>query len=76
MGQNVKMLIGEDDHAVHHDKYIQNYVSSGIPKIIGAERVVKCKTSEGKIFSSKLTVVAKKDVANGAPYFTGMFHKL
>ncbi len=40
LGQNVKILM-PDEFATNHDTYIQNYLKSGMPKIIGTGRKVE-----------------------------------
>ena len=76
LGQNVKMIVGEEEHQRNHDQYIQSYLLTKQAKIIGSERVVQCKQSNDQIFSAKLSVVAKVDPNSNATFFTGMFHKI
>lgn len=39
LGRNISLITGE--HAKNHDKYIQNYLKSGIKKVMGQKRELK-----------------------------------
>lgn len=55
IGRNVRILMNDKDNQ-EHDKYLQNYLSSGMRKIIGIGREVLAKTSDGVEFPIELTI--------------------
>lgn len=73
-GKNVSILMSRQ-RAVEHDQYIQNYVQSGVGKIIGVGgRELLAKHKNGRLFPIELAVseatIASKTV------FTGIIHEI
>ena len=73
IGNNIKMLMPEPDKS-KHDGYIQNYLHTGIKKIIGIGREVKGKRKDGSIFPLRLSVSEITLDENRA--FLGMIHDM
>lgn len=71
LGQNVNKLM-PPLHAINHDQYIRNYCETGVAKIIGKERVVQAKHSNGDLITVKLTITEAKQADKRL--FIGMFH--
>src|SRR5262249_47276109 len=57
-----------------HDRYIANYVGTGIKKIIGIGREVSGRRKDGSIFPLHLSV--SEFEADGRRYFTAMIHDI
>jgi PAS domain S-box-containing protein len=72
-GKNIAMLMPAM-HARQHDTYIQNYLNTGIKKIIGIGREVEGKRKDGSTFPLRLSVSESK--AEGKSIFTGIVHDL
>jgi two-component system, LuxR family, sensor kinase FixL len=73
IGNNVSMLMPEPDHS-RHDGYIQNYVQTGIKKIIGIGREVTGLKKDGIQFPMRLAI-SQIDL-DGIIFFTGIVHDL
>lgn len=70
LGKDVKMLM-PDHFSKHHDAYMQNYLSTGVKKIIGKGRDIEIKTKNGDILPAHLTIV--ETMAGKEVFFTGFF---
>jgi PAS domain S-box-containing protein len=55
IGQTVKRLM-PPEHSQVHDKYMKNYLQSGIPKIIGKGRQLMAQRKDGKRFPIYLSI--------------------
>lgn len=75
VGHNLRMLCG-GGHAENHDLYIQNYLESGVKKVIGKKREVMAKKKCGTEFPCELGVQEIKDVSTGKRFFCGFFKDL
>jgi two-component system sensor kinase FixL len=73
LGQNVNRLMPGPDHE-QHDRYIQNYLQTGVAKIIGTGREVQGRRRDGSTFPLHLSV-GRMDI-DGEPAFTGILHDL
>lgn len=69
LGQNVNILMPNPYHD-EHDQYLQNYMDSGIAKIIGIGREVTGKRKNGDKFPVDLSV--SQFVLDGQYYFSGI----
>jgi len=73
IGKNVKILM-PDDFAAMHDRYIQNYLTTGEQKIIGSGRELVAKRIDGTIFPIQLSV---SEVTESEPrLFTGILQDI
>ncbi len=70
VGRNVAMLMPEP-YRRHHDRYIRNYLESGVGKIIGVGREVVGKRKDGSVFPMDLAV-SKVSLPEGRVLFTGV----
>jgi len=73
VGQNVSMLM-PDPHSHLHDSYLQNYISTGIKKVLGVGRKLRGRRSDGSTFSLFLTLSEAN--IDGAILFTGILRDL
>ena len=73
VGRNVKLLMPSPDRE-QHDRYVTNYLQTGIPKVIGTGREVQALRKDGSTFPVHLSV-GRMDL-NGEPAFTGILHDL
>jgi len=73
LGQNVKVLMPGPDRD-QHDRYLANYLETGIPRIIGTGREVQGRRKDGSTFPLHLSV-GRMDI-DGEPAFTGILHDL
>ena len=73
VGQNVKMLLPA---AVRpgHDQFLQNYLDTGIRKIIGRPREVPGCRKDGSTFPMNLSV--GETTVGGEPIYVGVIHDL
>jgi len=70
IGNNVSMLMPESVGRVH-DSYLNNYVSTGVEKIIGIGRDVTALRKNGETFPMHLSVVEYPAKAEGDRWFIG-----
>jgi len=73
LGQNVNLLMPSPDRE-QHDRYIANYLQTGIAKIIGTGREVRGRRKDGSTFPLHLSVGRME--LDGEPAFTGILHDL
>ncbi|WP_417940884.1 ATP-binding protein [Flavobacterium sp. RS13.1] len=73
IGKNISLLMPSPDRE-KHDSYIQNYISSGIPHIIGHDRDVLGRKKDGNIFPFRLGVSEVK--FEGERIFAGFIHDM
>ncbi|MEO0607812.1 MAG: PAS domain S-box protein [Pseudomonadota bacterium] len=67
-GQNVSVLMDEN-HRIHHDKYITNYLTTGEKQIIGIGRIVEAKLADGRVIPVELKIGEAE--IDGEKLFTG-----
>jgi len=70
-GKNVSVMMGKA-HAMHHDEYIEKYLSTGKSKIIGKGRLVQVKCVDGSTKSCHLTVTCKHHLKKEYTIFVGV----
>jgi PAS domain S-box-containing protein len=73
LGQNVRLLMPSPDRE-QHDRYLTNYLETGIPRIIGTGREVRGRRKDGSTFPLHLSV--GRTEIDGQPAFTGILHDL
>lgn len=73
VGRNVSVLMPEPFHS-EHDGYIERYLASGDPRIIGIGREVEARRADGSVFPMSLAVSEVK--AADTHLFTGIIHDL
>lgn len=73
IGKNVHMLMGSP-HKIEHDGYINNYVSTGIKKIIGIGREVEGKRKDGTTFPFSLSI--SEAFVGEERFFSGVVHDI
>ena len=73
VGNNVNMLMNKEERQ-NHDKYINSYLTTRKPKIIGIGREVTGKKKNGDIFHFRLAV--SEVLLNDKIIFTGIIHDL
>ena len=73
LGQNVKLLMPSPDRE-QHDRYLQNYLTTKVPRIIGTGREVRGRRKNGSTFPLHLSVGEME--LDGEPAFTGILHDL
>lgn len=69
VGKNVSILMPEP-HASNHDQYLQQYLRSRQPAIVGKSREEYGKRKDGTIFPMRLSV--SEMVVDGEKYFAGV----
>ena len=71
--QNGKILMPSPDRE-QHDRYVTNYLETGVARIIGTGREVRGRRRDGSTFPLHLSV-GRMDI-DGQPAFTGILHDL
>lgn len=74
IGQNVRMLMPQP-YRDKHDSYVQNYLDSGVKKIIGIGREVVGQRKDGTVFPMDLSV-GEALLPEGRRVFTGIIRDL
>lgn len=69
IGENINMLMPEPYHSAH-DSYLNNYLSTGLRKVIGIGREVSGRRKDGSVFPMDLAVTEM--IQNGQRMFTGI----
>ncbi len=73
IGQNITMLMPSPHKELHHT-YVENYLKTGVKKIIGIGREIEGKHKNGSLFPARLAV--SEIILNDQHYFTGIIHDL
>ncbi len=73
LGQNIKMLMPEP-YAVEHNSYLERYLRTGVPRVIGKGREVVGKRADGSTFPIELSV-SEVQIA-GERYFSGIVRNI
>jgi len=73
IGRNVNILMPSPHHG-NHDSYLQNYLETNIPGIIGIGREVEGVKKDGTVIPVRLAV--SEVVIAGERFFTGVLHDL
>lgn len=72
-GQNIRMLMPSPDRE-QHDGYIERYLATGQPRIIGTGRIVVGERRDGSTFPMELAV--GEAITDGERIFTGFIRDL
>jgi len=73
LGRNVKLLMTDRDSA-SHDAYLERYLRTGVPHIIGMGRDVTARAKDGHEFPGLLSV--GRIAGSDPPRFVGFIHDL
>jgi len=73
VGQNVRMLM-PSPYQEEHDGYLEHYLRTGAPRIIGIGREVEARHKDGRVFPIRLSV--GEVVTDRGRIFTGIIHDL
>jgi two-component system sensor kinase FixL len=73
LGRNVSLLMPNPDRD-RHDSYIERYLATGVPHIIGIGRIVTGLRADGSTFPMKLSV--GEALSDGQRLFTGFVQDL
>lgn len=73
IGQKVNMLMAEP-YSSEHDKYIENYIKTGVKKVIGIGREVVAMHKDGAVFPIRLSVGEAE--VDGKLIFVGIIHDI
>ncbi|KMP11454.1 hypothetical protein UR09_03295 [Candidatus Nitromaritima sp. SCGC AAA799-A02] len=69
IGRQISLLMPEP-HKSEHNRYIQDYLETGIPKVIGFAREVEALRKDGSLFHLEISVSAM--TVSGHQMFTGI----
>jgi diguanylate cyclase (GGDEF)-like protein/PAS domain S-box-containing protein len=69
LGKNIKILMPQE-YGVKHDQYLENYINTGVARIIGKERDVEGRHKNGNIFPIELSI--SETMIDGKHLFTGV----
>jgi PAS domain S-box-containing protein len=75
IGKNISMIVG-GGHANKHDKYIQNFMRSGVAKVMGQKRQLLARRKDGTEFPIELTVDEVETFSGDERLFCGFVHDL
>lgn len=75
VGRNISLICG-GGHGENHDQYMQNYMKTGIKKVIGRKREVLAKKKNGTEFPCELGLQEISDANVGKRYFCGFIKDL
>lgn len=73
VGNSLNMLMPEH-HRGHHDRYMQNYLSTGIPKVIGRKLETQGQRRDGTVFPLEVTITDTE--FNGHRIMTGIMRDI
>lgn len=73
IGQNVKILM-PSPFRDEHDQYLDNYLTTAVPKVIGTGREVPALTKDGREFPAELSVSVMR--IHGRMMFTGLIRDI
>lgn len=73
IGNNISMLMPNPYHR-EHDEYLERYLTTGIPRIIGIGREVSGRKKDGSVFPMRLAV--GEVIFESGRIFTGVIHDL
>jgi len=74
LGHNINKLM-PSPHKENHDHYLQNYLISGVPKVLNKERIVICELKDGSVNSISLSVSEQLN-PDGSRHFTGILRPI
>ena len=75
IGKNISMIVG-GGHASKHDKYLQNFLRSGVAKVMGKKRQLLARRKDGTEFPIELTVDEVETFSGDERLFCGFVHDL
>lgn len=73
IGRNVSALMPERDQP-HHDNYLQRYIQTREPRVIGIGRTVEARRCDGSLFPASLAI--GQIAGSEPPRFVGFLHDL
>jgi diguanylate cyclase (GGDEF)-like protein/PAS domain S-box-containing protein len=69
IGQKISALM-PSDYTDSHSEYVQQYIETGIPRILGRQRVVQAKRNNSELFPLEISV--SEMILDGEQIFTGL----
>ncbi len=73
IGENVSLLM-PSRHREHHDQYVNNYLGTGVAKVIGKGQEIQARHKQGNYFYVRIGV--SETEVDGEKYFTSIIHDL